>query len=172
VTWATPRTWVTGEVVRARYFNQDVSASLAACVSVESSIPVGFSGTTTSTTYADPSDYPGPAVTVTHGFHVVSFHHVQARNNTAGNYAIAAVALSGDNAFAANDHMNAGATAVVANALNAQTTMVDWGANGSYAIANGTGLGVNPGTTTFTMKYRVNGGTGTFGNRRILVIPS
>jgi hypothetical protein len=31
--------------------------------------------------------------------------------------------------------------------------------------------GLNPGSTTFTAKYDVNAGTGTFANRTILVIP-
>jgi hypothetical protein len=31
--------------------------------------------------------------------------------------------------------------------------------------------GLTPGSTTFTAKYDVNGGTGTFANRTIVVIP-
>lgn len=60
--WHSPRTWVSAEVVRARYFNEDVRDNLRALVGEFSFVNTQES--TASTTYTDLTT-TGPQVTVT-----------------------------------------------------------------------------------------------------------
>jgi len=61
MSWVSARTWVTGEVVRARYLNHDIRDNLRARTGVFSAIAT--SETTTSATFTDLTTV-GPSVTL------------------------------------------------------------------------------------------------------------
>jgi hypothetical protein len=116
---------------------------------------VATSQTTTSTSYVDLTT-AGPAQTVTVGASgIVEVVLTGNLSNSGSNYSVMGVALSGANTAAASD----------------VTSLQHFGTaphRGSY-VAVLTGL--TPGSTTFTAKYRVTGGTGTFVDRAIIVRP-
>lgn len=118
---------------------------------------VATSETTTSTSYTDLTT-PGPAVTVTVGASGKVMLHVKARisNSAAGNYGAVGVALSGANTVAA--------ATVILNDSQATNSLHEWGASTMLT-------GLTPGSTTFTCKYIVEAGTGTFGIRELTVAP-
>ena len=114
--------------------------------------------TTTSTSYTNLTT-TGPAVTVTvpASGRVLVMLSVKAWNSIAneGNYM--AHAMSGANTSSGSD--------AFLRASGPSTT--DAGMTSSiYEVG-----GLTPGSTTFTAKYRVGGGTGSFAARRIVVIP-
>lgn len=113
------------------------------------------SQTTTSTSYTDLST-AGPAVTVTIGAN--------------------GLCLIGLYGYLANDGANTSRMSFAASGANTIA------ADSAYAIENvGTSAskhgavhlltGLTPGSTVFTAKYSVSGGTGTFLNRRLFVVP-
>ena len=113
------------------------------------------SQTTTSTAYTDLAT-PGPAVTV-----------------DTGPYAFVMVHGAMDNTGAGASRMSfevTGASAVTAVDINGVGV---FGVAGAGAVLSGLVLltTLTPGNNTFTAKYRVNSGTGTFLNRRISVYP-
>jgi hypothetical protein len=111
--------------------------------------------TTTSTSYTDLAT-AGPAVTVTTGTAAIVFATASIRNNTATQNALMGWAVSGATTTAANDAW-AAAVGGTSNIFERSTSI--W-------IATLTG-----GSNTFTAKYKVSGGTGTFDERSIVVIP-
>jgi len=118
---------------------------------------VATSESTTSATFTDLAT-PGPAVTVTIGSSGMALVIVSADlvNNTASDYAAMGFAVSGASTVAAAS----GNALYNRNASNLQA---------SYAILV---TGLTAGSNTFTAKYeRVVGGTATFANRVITVIP-
>jgi hypothetical protein len=76
-------------------------------------------------------------------------------NSTASNPGFMAFAMSGANTSAGND---ATALNLIGNGFQK--------ASGSFVLS-----GLTPGSTTFTAKYRTTGGTETFQNRYIWVLP-
>jgi hypothetical protein len=112
---------------------------------------------TSSTSYADLGT-PGPAVTVTTGTQAIVFITAEAQNNTANAVHKFSVAVSGATTVAASD---------------------DWAVSldGNYSASpvrrtsahKFTGL--TSGSNTFTMKYAVGSGIGTFGKRQLVVLP-
>lgn len=157
--WTNPRTWVTGEVVTAAQMNahvRDNEIDLDARTSKSSAL-VSASETTTSTTYTDLTT-SGPTVTLNTGTKVVVAIRCNLVNNGAGQYSLASIAVSGATTIAASDGDSVYLKAAVANG--------EMGASSIVVFDN-----LTPGSNTFTMKYRVTAGTGTFGQRRITVWP-
>lgn len=124
---------------------------------VPSTNAVTTSESTASTSYTDVAT-PGPAVTVTTGTKAIVAVTSIVQNSTAGQNSYASYAVSGASTIAASDDR---AVIITAAAVN-QTLR-------GAAIYMETAL--TAGSNTFTMKYRVTGGTGSFQNRRIVVIP-
>lgn len=115
--------------------------------------------TSASTTYVDLATV-GPTVTVTIGSTgkaLVSLYNAQ-NNNTASQAVFMGFAVSGATTIAASD----------AQSL-AFTSPVGGGGNRSTAQVLVTGL--NPGSTTFTAKYRVTANTGQWQDRQMIVTP-
>lgn len=118
-------------------------------------------GTTTSTTFDD-LDAPaaiGPTITVTTGPTALVIVHGQLSNSGAGS-ARMAYEVSGATSLAAADNRGIGIIGA------AGTTIVC-----SMGTHHGGGTALTPGSNTFTAKYRVSSGTGTFEDRRIVVLP-
>lgn len=116
---------------------------------------------TTSTTFTD-LDAPGaigPTVTVETGPHALVIVHGQISNSGAGS-ARMAYAVSGATTIAAADNRGIGIIGSAGVTLIASSMALHFG-----------GLALTPGTNTFTAKYRVSSGTGTFTQRRIVVYP-
>jgi hypothetical protein len=112
--------------------------------------------TTTSTSFTDLTT-TGPAVTVTTGTYALVF--------------VTAKVLNSASVSSFMGHAVSGATTIAAADSNA--FVVDPGASNQVratALAF-RGGDLTAGSNTFTCKYRVDSGTGTFGNRRIVVIP-
>lgn len=115
------------------------------------------SQTTTSTSYTDLAT-SGPAVTVTTGTQALVLFSSRLQSNTDNAEVWASVAVSGATTVAANDEWAMLLDGAETN--NANT----WGMMRQFT-------GLIAGSNTFTMKYKVNAGTGTFENRRICVVP-
>lgn len=118
-------------------------------------------GETTSTTFDD-LDAPaavGPSITLTTGTQALVFSHCQMANTGTGSCR-AGVEVSGATSIAPalNRSINVGGVADVF--IAAGTT-----------VFYSSGLALNPGSNTFTMKYRVGSGTGTFSDRRLMIMP-
>lgn len=113
---------------------------------------------TTSTSFGDLAVTSGPDVTVTIGNR--AFVAVTARINvtTASQPGLVGYEMSGANTVAADDN----------RALWHETNGTGEFNRSTYYTMH---TGLNPGSTTFTMKYRVGGGTGNFNYREIFVIP-
>ena len=128
-------------------------------ISGATDIDVG--GQTTSTSYTD-LDAPagvGPSVTLTTGTQALVFFHTQSQNSGAGS-ARAGAEVSGATSIAAADNRSIATFGNADNGLGA----------GTFTYYTG-GLALTAGSNTFTMKYRVSSGTGTFDDRRIAVMP-
>jgi hypothetical protein len=171
--WSTPLTAVSNTALTAAQWNASVRDNLLetgpAKVTVGGQILVSTSTsqlaartistnfvsnleTTTSTTYTDLTT-PGPAVTVTTGAQALVALKCDASNSGASG-SVMSVAVSGTTSQAATD----------ANSIGPDNTnKVRLGALVLLAIVGG--------SNTFTAKYRVTGGTGTFVNRSLIVIP-
>lgn len=179
--WTAPMTAVSGSVFTAAQFNQFVRDNLnetgpakAATAggyfavdganSIIERNPIGLldtgSGTTTSTSFTD-LDAPalvGPSVTVTTGVAAIVVVHATLSNSGTGSSRMA-YDISGAGAVAAADNRGIGIFGVAGTGLVAGTTVLHM--SGS----------LTPGVNTFTAKYRVSSGTGTFSSRRIAVFP-
>lgn len=118
---------------------------------------VATSQTTTSTSYTDLAT-TGPTVTCETGTSAFVFHAVQLANSGADGLSAASWAISGATTRSALD-----ATAIVYDGMPASQHCrfadVDFLTD------------LTPGTNTFTEKYKVGSGTGTFVNRTIMVFP-
>lgn len=140
-----------GETILAsdiQAIKDDVDAILSA-----SQTAVATSETTTSLTYTDLAT-SGPAVTLTTGTSVLVALSAS-MDNSGSNTSQMGVAVSGASTVAADN-----VTAISANG----TEQVRAGA--LFLVS-----GLTAGSNTFTAKYVVGGGTGTFASRTIVVIP-
>lgn len=138
--------------------NSSVSASKLATSAASATIAT--SEGTTSATFTDLTT-PGPAVTVTIGANGLALVTVSAElfNNTLGDYAVMGFAVSGASTIAA----------AVASSLYNKADVANNSWRGSYTTLV---TGLTAGSTTFTAKYeRITGGTATFVNREISVVP-
>lgn len=177
--WSAPMTAVANSTFTAAQFNQYVrdnlnetapaKATSAGSYFVASGVnaiaertpnatTVLTSETTTSTTFTNLATV-GPTVTVETGPYALVLIHAQVENSGAGS-SYAGVEVTGATSYAA-------ALNRAVNVFNSANTRV--GA-GTAMLFHG-GLVLTPGTNTFTMKYRVSSGTGTFADRRIIVMP-
>lgn len=177
--WSAPMTAVANSTFTAAQFNQYVRDNLNETApakatsagsyfvadgvnSVAERTPNGTSvltsETTGSTSFTDLATF-GPSVTVDTGPYALVLTHCQAGNSGAGS-AYAGVDVTGASS--------------IAPALNRSINII--GAAGATvgagtAVLHVGGLALTPGSNTFTMKYRVSSGTGTFADRRIIVMP-
>lgn len=113
--------------------------------------------TTTSTSYVNLAT-AGPAVTTTTGATALVGYYGRQGNSTAGQNVWTAYAISGSTTLAPADN----------NALSYDSPVA------ASTVYHGTvhlQTGLTPGSHTFTQQYRVSGGTGTFGSRRLWVLP-
>lgn len=99
----------------------------------------------------------GPSVSVTTGTQAIVTFSAELSNNTTGNRCFVAVAVSGATTVAASDD----------ECLRYQAYGGNAGHRGATSVMF---TGLTPGTNTFTMQYHVDGGTGTFQRRRLIVI--
>jgi len=114
---------------------------------------VAASQQTTSTTYTDLATV-GPQVTVTTGVQAMVFVYASALNSGTAS-SLFAVEVSGATSIPAADAYSIGSSAST-------------GYRGTSAFLM---TGLTPGSNTFTGKYKVGAGTGTFQDRRITVMP-
>lgn len=175
MTWSAPMTAVANSVYTAAQYNQFVRDNLnetapakattagshfaattlnAIAERISTAAFVATSQNTTSTSYTDLATL-GPAVTVTTGPR--AWVHIYNANvhSTGTSSTLMSFEISGSTSVSANDNMSVGAATTV----------------GSRAGAGFLVTGLTPGSNTFTCKYRVGGGTGTFVDRRIAVLP-
>lgn len=172
--WSAPMTAVANTVFTAAQFNQFVRDNLNETAPAKATtagsyfvsttlnaiverIPdedmVATSQTTTSTSYTDLATV-GPTVTVTTGTTaLVGLYNTNV--NTGVTSSLMSFAVSGASSIAANDNTAIGI---------AGTSGVREG--GVFLFT-----GLTPGSNTFTAKYRVGAGTGTYVDRRIWVMP-
>jgi hypothetical protein len=118
-------------------------------------------GTTTSTTFDD-LDAPanvGPAVTVETGPMALLFYHCELSNDGAGSSRMS-VEVSGATSIGTAINRSIGFFGVAGATIAVGDSVLYFG-----------GLSLTPGVNTFTAKYRVSSGEGTFSDRRIVVFP-
>ncbi len=177
--WSAPMTAVANSTFTAAQFNQYVRDNLNETAPAKAtgagsyfvgagansiaerravSVTDNNSGTSTSVAYADlaaPAAV-GPAVTVTHGPQVLVIVRAAISNTTTGSARMGYV-ISGANSLAATD----------------QRGIHIFGSAGTNIGVSDVSLvtALTPGTSTFTSKYRVSAGTGSFDDRRIIVVP-
>lgn len=174
--WTAPMTAVSGSVFTAAQYNTfvrdnlnetapakattagahfAVSGTNEIAERISASDAVLISETTDSTTYDDLTTN-GPTVSVQTGAFALVIVHGSMENSGAGS-ARMSYEISGATSDAPADNRGVG----VFGSAGVNVT--------ASAVALHTGL--TPGTNTFTAKYRVSSGTGTFNARRILVMP-
>jgi len=119
-------------------------------------VSVSTQETTTSTAYTNLTT-TGPVAVATTGPRAVVSLSCQLSNSTVGGESYMGVDLSGSTTLAADDNTAVFHTSATSGAY----------VQCSYVIM----IGPTAGTTTFTAKYRVSAGTGTFQRRRITVLP-
>lgn len=174
--WNTPITWVANTILTAAQLNAQVRDNMnvtAAAVATTAGRLITTTGanalaerailddiietseTTTSTTYTDLAT-PGPSVTMTTGAKALVFINASVDNDTANEVSFASFAVSGDTTSAAIDGR------AVFQEMVAGNNNIRAGVTNLIALT--------PGSNTFTMQYRVSGGTGMFVRRRIQVL--
>lgn len=122
---------------------------------------INTSQTTTSTSYADLATV-GPQVTVTTGTQAVVWWEAQMSNSSSATATRCGVAVSGATTLAASDNQDNYIDGLpAANQLRASTFQ-------HFNSAAGTAL--TAGSNTFTMKYKVSSGTGSYTDRQLLVM--
>lgn len=176
--WSAPMTAVANSVFTAAQFNQYVRDNLNETAPAKATTAGSYfaasgpnalverraigatdldTGTTTSTTFGDLTGAAiGPTVTVTTGPAALIIVRGSMENSGAGS-ARMAYEISGATSLAAADNRGVhvfGSAGVNVGASDASL----WTA-------------LTPGSNTFTAKYRVSSGTGTFFARRIFVVP-
>jgi len=174
VAWSAPMTAVSNTVFTAAQFNAFVRDNLNETAPAKATTAGGYfvttslnaiaervpdedivatSQTTTSTSYTDLAT-AGPAVTVVTGTTaVVGLYNSNV--NTGSTSALMSFEVSGASTIAANDNMAIGIS----------------GTNATREGATFLVTGLTAGSNTFTCKYRVGAGTGTYVDRRIFVLP-
>jgi hypothetical protein len=177
--WSAPMTAVANTVFSAAQFNQYVRDNLNETAPAKATSAGSYfvadgvnsiaertpnlagiltSETTMSTTMTDLATF-GPSITVDTGPYALVLTHCQVENDGFGS-AYAGVEVTGASSIAP-------ALNRAINVFNSPDTRVGAGTAVLYAG----GLVLTPGSNTFTMKYRVSSGTGTFADRRIIVMP-
>ena len=176
--WSAPMTAVSGATFTAAEFNQYVRDNLnetapakataagqffvstganAIAARQLNSAVIATSQTTTSTSYTDLAT-PGPSVTANTSDRALVLFASDVINSLTNGTSAVSVGVTG-------------ATSI--GASSAWRIVQDGVASGSTNRMGGTHLftGLTPGSNTFTMKYVVGSGTGTFANRELIVLP-
>lgn len=174
--WTAPMTAVANTVFTAAQFNTHIRDNLAETAPAKATAAgrifvttgansiaerpletaaISTSQTTTSVTYADLGTI-GPSVTITTGPAAIVWCSSFLQNNTSGASSHVSFDVTGATAIAASD--------VEAIRFNASAV------NDFMRAGITSKVVLTPGSNTFTMKYRVSGGTGTFANRSITVM--
>lgn len=176
--WTSPKTANVGEVFSAADWNTYVRDNLKETMPGRASAALDYfvcdtinhlavrtasndrddaSETTTSTSYTDLGGVADPTVTVTSGKRALAFWSVQ-MSNSGANINSVSVAVSGATTVAADDDWAIILDGVAANSVNRF--------GGVHLFTD-----LTAGSNTFTVKYKVSAGTGTFLNREIIVVP-
>jgi hypothetical protein len=176
--WSTPLTAVSSTSLTAAQWNASVrdnlletapaKATTAGSLIVASGVNtiaqrtpasalVSTSQSTTNTSYVDLTT-AGPAVTVTTGTSALVAIYGGMQNSAATANVWMSFAVSGATTLAASDN-----TALGYDSPTAASTVY----HGAIHLVGG----LTAGSNTFTAKYRVSAGTGTFNQRRLLVVP-
>lgn len=176
--WSAPMTAVVGAVLTAAQWNATVRDNLletsvakattaggyfvstgvnALAERIAGSGTVATAQTSTSTTYTDLATV-GPSFAATTGTQAFVTINCRLHNGTANLLTLAGFAVSGATTVAASDN----------TAIHQQDGSIN---NRVRAGVRTLVTGLTAGSNTFTMKYRVSGGTGTFGEREIIVEP-
>lgn len=176
--WTAPMTAVAGTVFTAAQFNTHVrdnlnetapgKATMVSSVfvgngpnSIVERLPnvdnVGTVETTTSVTYTDLAT-SGPTVTTNTGSRALIFIRCAMENSGANDSSFMTFEVSGASSFAASDTF-----AINIDGLAAASRMR---IGSMYMISTLTG-----GSNTFTAKYKVSAGTGTFLSRQLAIFP-
>lgn len=176
--WTAPMTAVANSTFTAAQFNTHVRDNLNETAPAKATVAGSYfvatgvnsiaerraisgadlaTGTATSTSYTDLTGASvGPSVTIEHGPNVLVVVRGSLENSGAGS-ARMGYAISGANSLAAAD--NRGIHVFGGAGINVGCS------DASYLSS------LTPGTSTFTAKYRVSSGTGTFSARRLFVVP-
>lgn len=156
MTWAVPRTYVTGEVMRARYLNQDLRDSVRATVGVFDYI--AEQEITTSSSFTELVT-PGPTVSVPAVDTVTLFFGAYMFTATTAGHAIMGV-----------DITDADGTLTVATDEHSCIRHVQTVNRATMLMQGFKVTGMADGTATIVAKYRSSGGTveGAFARRWLL----
>jgi hypothetical protein len=136
-----------------QYYDGSAWAGVGAQIS---GATVATTQTTTSTSYTDLAT-SGPAVTLTTGTTAFVIVTTYSYNATSGTATYMSFGVSGATTIAAGD-----STSV--SLLGMKTGGQEWSNSAVYPVT------LTAGSNTFTSKYKTSSGTGTFGNRSIIVI--
>lgn len=176
--WTTPTTWTPTQTVTAALLNSNIRDNLLETAVAKAATAGGYfvatganalaqrtvssaydSGidTTTGTSYGDLAGGASPAVTSTTGTSAIIFLSANMFVNTAGILAAMSFDVSGATTASADDGKAVRHTSAAINAAMAASVVVP--------------VTLTAGSNTFTAKYKVSGGTGTFSVRRIIAFP-
>lgn len=174
--WTAPMTAVTNSVLTAAQWNANVRDNFSETAVAKASaagtyfvgngtnaiaertgttVAVTTTETTASTSYTDLAT-AGPSATVTVAGAAMAVISASFSNNTVNATSYMGLDLSGSTTLAAGDSRAVASTSATANAGLA-ASYVAW-----YTLTAG--------SNTFTAKHRVSAGTGTFSNRRLIVM--
>ncbi|WP_143589850.1 hypothetical protein [Streptomyces africanus] len=175
--WTAPMTAIAGSVFTAAQFNQFVRDNLAETAPAKATTPGGYfvttatnqiaersgaiatqltNDSTTSTSYTDLDTTTGPSLTVATSNCAVVIISASI-SNTANVSARMAYEVSGASAIAPADNRGVATFGVAGVGIVAANVLFH--------------NDLTAGSNTFTAKYRVAGGTGSFTSRRITVLP-
>lgn len=177
--WSAPMTAVANSTFTAAQFNEYVRDNLNETAPAKATAASGYfvgdgvnsiaerravtnselgEGTTTATDYAslDPPANVGPSVTLETGPAALIIVRCSAQNSGAGS-ARMGYEVSGATSLAPADNRGVGFFGAANGNINASDVSL-W-------------TSLNPGINTFSARYRVSSGTGTFQSRRIIVMP-
>ncbi len=146
-------------VTSVKLANQSVSPSRLATGATSASVNTSEASATQA--YGDNLITLGPSVTVTIGLNGVALVAISAKqgsDSTTSKEVFTSFTMSGANTVAANDVTAISYQVYAANASDTKS--------GVFVLT-----GLNPGSTTFKLQYRVTGDTGRWLNRRISVVP-
>ena len=176
--WSAPMTAIAGATFTAAQFNQYIRDNLNECPTAKATSDAQFfvstganavaarelsgdtvlaSQATTSTTYTNLATV-GPQVSVNTSDRAVVFFASQLTNSLSNGASSFSVAVSGATSVAASDDWRVVQDGVAAGNANRV------GVTHQFS-------GLNAGSNTFTMQYKVGSGTGTYERREIVVLP-
>lgn len=176
--WSAPMTAVAGATFTASQFNQFVRDNLFECPTAKATSDAQFfvstgpnavaarqlaqhsvptSQSTTSTAFTDLATV-GPQVTVPTGSRALVMFSCDLNNTATNGASTASVAVTGASSIAASM-----AWRLVRDGAAAGNV---WRMGTSHLFDT-----LTPGINTFTMKYLVGSGSGTFGSRELIVLP-